>query len=97
MRVGAASNRVGVNLRAASFLYSRETLASARIALRSKPHKWSCSRLRQRDNATYCHGGTRRLIFWVFLGGGGGDGKSLAHRLAIRKEFGVQQDMHVPF
>jgi len=62
VRVGAACNRTSVNLRAASFLYSRETLASARIALRSKHHKWSCSRLRQRDNATYCHGRTSHVM-----------------------------------
>ena len=53
-RRGAASILEGVRRRLASRLYSRDTFTSARIASRSKHHRWSCSRLRQRERATYC-------------------------------------------
>ena len=61
-RRGAASILEGVRRRLASRLYSRETFTSARIASRSKHHRWSCSRLRQRDNATYCHDRTTHVM-----------------------------------
>ena len=51
-----------------------------------KPQRCSCCKLRQRDNATYCHGGTRQVRFGQsYMGLSHG-----VHRLAICEEFRIQ-------